>query len=193
MEKLEETSMSDDAIIHQQLHMNMQNRSDALGEDEIDGNTGETKKPTDAVEDRHISMSTRSRMMKRQNTDVAFHAYTSGTPCFQNHEVYIFNVEELDLGNGYNTRDGIYVVPFSGYYVFTWTVGAYNNNWYRTDIVIDGATSTWITTQDETAATGIVVKHVSAGDHVFIRRHSGSYCGVHDEFNLSSFSGWKIF
>lgn len=45
---------------------------------------------------------------------VAFHVSMSTHKCFQAREPYVFDYKEVDLGNGFNIRDGIYTVPVSG-------------------------------------------------------------------------------
>ena len=100
------------------------------------------------------------------------------------------------MGGGYHVGDGIFVVPSSGLYVFAWTVGIQIHGWVVVDIIVnaevlgaafaDGATG-W------NYAGGIIVVHVNAGDHVFIRmQENGSGPIYSDNRGRTSFSGWKL-
>ncbi|XP_045194589.2 uncharacterized protein LOC123550223 [Mercenaria mercenaria] len=135
-----------------------------------------------------------NEIVKRETMNIAFYVYLTSTHCFRDKEIVIFNNEGLDYGGGYETYDGIYTVPVSGTYVFTWTMTSHYDDWFITDIVVDGVTKSWIiSTRDNDQGSGTVVVDVNEGSHVFIRRSYGDGCTVPDTYTRSSFAGWKLF
>ncbi|XP_045193142.2 uncharacterized protein LOC123549268 [Mercenaria mercenaria] len=135
-----------------------------------------------------------NKIVKRQTTNIAFYAYLTNSHCFRENEIVIFYNEGLDYGDGYETYDGIYTVPVAGTYVFTWTMSSYEDDWFITELVVDGYAESWImSTTDNDQGSGTVVVDVNEDSHVFIRRGPGDGCTVHDTFTRSSFSGWKLF
>ena len=100
------------------------------------------------------------------------------------------------MGDGYHVGDGIFIVPSSGLYVFAWTVTVQVHGWASVEIIVnaevlgsafaDGPTS-W----DD--GTGIIVVHVNAGDHVFIRMQENGIGPINSNARgRTSFSGWKL-
>ncbi|XP_053401508.1 multimerin-1-like [Mercenaria mercenaria] len=135
-----------------------------------------------------------NKIVKRQTTDIAFYAYLTYSPCILENEIVIFNNEGLDYGGGYETYDGIYTVQVAGTYVFTWTMASSFKEWFITEIIVDGATRSWIVSTDgNDQATGTVVVDVYAGSHVFIRRGRGYGCTVHDTYTRSRFQDGNCF
>ncbi|XP_045199029.2 complement C1q-like protein 4 [Mercenaria mercenaria] len=139
--------------------------------------------------------------LKRQvSTNVAFYAYLSGKRCYGNHETFIYDVVETNVGNGYNSRDGIFDVPVTGVYVFTVTLVQYPNENIQAEVIVDGVVKGFIFVdyqqnhEIDQASTSIVV-HVNAGNHVFIRRGTNSACYVASETNYArtTFGGWLLF
>lgn len=105
----------------------------------------------------------------------------------------------LDIGNGYNTGTGIYTVPVSGVYVFTWSTTAGVNNVIDTLLMINsqvrgalnsdaGSVSLW------NESTGLIIASVNQGDRVFVRvgKRAGGIVHVFDEA-WTTFSGWRLF
>ena len=102
------------------------------------------------------------------------------------------------MGDGYHVGDGIFIVPSSGLYVFAWTVGVQNHGWASVEIVVNAevlgsafadcsSTSCW----DDGA--GIIVVHVNAGDHVFIRMQENGIGPINSNARgRTSYSGWKL-
>ncbi|XP_060561800.1 uncharacterized protein LOC132721499 [Ruditapes philippinarum] len=147
-----------------------------------------------AADDIQITSSSLNRIIKRQSNGIAFHAYITGSKCVHDKQVVVFDTEAVDEGNGYSPTDGIYVVPETGTYVFMWTMFSSYQEWSITDIIVDGRTKGWITTDDQNdQATGIAIVHVNTGIHVFIRRDRGSGCTIHDGMSRPTFTGWKLF
>lgn len=129
---------------------------------------------------------------------VAFYAHSIDNRCLHNYEKLIFKVEDLDLGDGYDTSSGMYVVPVTGTYVFTWSAFAFDV-WYTTQIMINGQVRGSVVADGEDAemmiqGTGLIVSNVIAGDSVFIRRIDGHGCHVYFYASRhTTFAGWKLF
>ncbi|XP_060072164.1 uncharacterized protein LOC132552042 [Ylistrum balloti] len=134
---------------------------------------------------------------------IAFHAYLSSTVTIGIKAAVVFDQESLDEGNGYAPQDGIYVVPESGTYVFTWTMLCEIRKAFQTQLIVNGVVrGSSYTDSDEIndyhQSMQLVVLEVMNGDHVFIRvgsifRGAGSTT-IKSENTLShpTFSGWKI-
>ncbi|KAL4233711.1 Complement component C1q domain [Mactra antiquata] len=142
-----------------------------------------------------------TRNVRRQlnaEAPIAFYAVINGQPCIHDHEVVVFNQEITDEGNGYNPNDGIYIVPTSGLYVFTWTTAS-RDDWYVSELVINGVGKAHAFTDtgnepNVSQATGIAIIRVATGDHVFVRKVIGRGCDIHDaQYRLTSFSGWLLY
>lgn len=115
--------------------------------------------------------------------------------------VLVFDVVKTNMGNAYHPTTGVFMVPESGVYVFTWTFRTGNNHDLSIELVINresfGAIYLHTLTGVEVEETGIVVAHVNAGDDVFVRTHSTLTIGINhyiqsDINGRSSFAGWKI-
>ncbi|XP_053402944.1 uncharacterized protein LOC128558119 isoform X2 [Mercenaria mercenaria] len=191
--KHEEGSKTDVATSYREVLGNMGNRWKAFNEEKAK-DVNDISKRDNAAGNGYIQTSNRSHMVKRESPNIAFHAYMTGQKCFHEQQLMVFNREVVDEGDGYSETDGIYVVPVTGTYVFTWTVFSQKYVWFRADIIIDGVSKGWILADsDNDQATGIVIARVNAGNHVFIRRDKGDGCNLHDDFARSTFSGWKLF
>lgn len=68
---------------------------------------------------------------------IAFHAYMSkGSEVpLPTHHILQFDVVLLNRGNGYNAFDGIFVVPATGTYVFTWSFMSWPHGWVYTELM----------------------------------------------------------
>ncbi|XP_060562508.1 uncharacterized protein LOC132722097 [Ruditapes philippinarum] len=134
-----------------------------------------------------------------QSERIAFHVFFSSSKCFNGHEIIEYDTEVLDIGNGYNEHDGIYIVPESGIYVFTWTFAADYAEYIVTGIVVNGATQGWTVSDASdrrlllSPSSGLVLARVNAGDHVFIRRVAGRGCTAYSGQSIQpTFSGWQL-
>lgn len=134
---------------------------------------------------------------------VAFYAYMTTrlhTPSTEH--VLVFDVAKTNIGNAYHPNTGVFMVPESGVYVFTWTfwIGDHRDNSIQLMVNREDVGSIYLHTISgvESEATGIVVTHVNAGDDVFVRKHSAFQIGTgqyiqSNIYGRSSFAGWKIF
>ena len=103
----------------------------------------------------------------------------------------------VNRGEGYHEDDGVFTVPRSGVYVFSWTIAIPTSGWVSVEIVVDGrvvGSSYAHGSDDLDFSTRIVVVQATTGDHVFIRmHHNGSGVINSDPRGRSSFSGWFLF
>ena len=112
--------------------------------------------------------------------------------------VIVFDNVKTNAGNGYHPSTGVFMVPESGMYVFSWTFCTGNDQLVSTQLVVNNneegiihlhpAAGSWIT------GTGVVVLHVNKGDDVYVRIASSSHTGpiVSNIHVKSSFTGWKF-
>jgi hypothetical protein len=136
-------------------------------------------------------------------TGVAFYAYISSvhTPALEAKHIIIYDVVVTNRGNGYHKDDGIFTVPRSGVYVFTWTVVVQEAEWIDLEIVQNGspfgsifADTVNTASGDWDCSTGVAVKEVNAGDHVYIRTidHSDKTIIASGTNARTSFAGWQL-
>jgi hypothetical protein len=107
-------------------------------------------------------------------------------------------VVKTNQGNAYHPTTGVFMVPQTGIYVFTWTIRIDGSRSHSTQLVVNtesvgivhlNAGGTGIG-----EVTGIVVVHVNTGDDVFVRTHENYNSGFisSDVAGRSSFAGWKL-
>lgn len=133
---------------------------------------------------------------------IAFYAYMGQTEVHPGpHHTIIFDVPVTNIGNGYNHFSGIFSVPSSGVYVFSWTIGDSSGGTIFTELVVNkdvvgGILTQSMYTADRFTTTGLVVKEVSESDVVFVRTSSTG--GNHGDIQSlspvqrTSFSGWRL-
>ena len=112
--------------------------------------------------------------------------------------VIIFDIVKTNAGNGYHSSTGVFIVPESGMYVFSWTFFIGNGGHDSTQLMVNNneegrihlhpADGNWIN------ATGLAVLHVNKGDDVYVKISSLSHSGtiISNSYGKSSFAGWKL-
>ncbi|CAC5381390.1 unnamed protein product [Mytilus coruscus] len=135
---------------------------------------------------------------------VAFYAYMSKP---QNNpgarHTLVFDVLRTNIYSGYNGATGIFTVPTSGVYIFTFTVRATCNSHFSFEIVQNGIVqgSVVVDTISQNAvcssahSTGTIVTSTLRGDTVLVRTHSTNqpFGGIQsNDQGRSSFAGWLI-
>lgn len=146
------------------------------------------------------------RILSPQSTSgdtIAFYAYMSSilrSPW--RGRVLVYDVVKTNIGNGYRSHTGVFLVPKSGVYVFTWTFRTGNDHDHSIPLMKNnqdvGSVYFHSGGRVEAGGTGIVVTHANAGDDVFTRTNPTLYIGTghYIQSNVhgrSSFAGWKIF
>lgn len=133
---------------------------------------------------------------------VAFYAYMGHTEYSpSNHHTIIFDIPVTNLGNGYNHFSGIFSVPTSGVYVFSWTIADSAGGYVFSELVVNADVVGAILTNtsagaDRLSTTGLVVKEARQGDVVYVRTSPTG--GIHGNIESlapaqrTSFSGWKL-
>ena len=131
---------------------------------------------------------------------IAFYTYLSANSAasLRQHHILVFDTVKTNMGNGYHVGDGIFIVPSSGLYVFAWTVTVQPHGWASVEIVVNAevlgstfADGSYASCWDGSA--GIIVVHVNAGDHVFIRMQENGDGPINSNARgRTSFSGWKL-
>nr|XP_011453844.2 complement C1q-like protein 2 [Crassostrea gigas] len=131
---------------------------------------------------------------------IAFHAYLSkdSSGPLGAHHILQFDVVPLNRGNGYNVFDGIFIVPATGTYVFTWSFMSEGHGRVDTQLMKNAdiigtryADSLFSTVWD--FATGTVVTEVNQGDHVYVRLGLASTRRVRSiPESRTTFSGWLL-
>ncbi|XP_062610248.1 complement C1q-like protein 4 [Saccostrea cucullata] len=131
---------------------------------------------------------------------VAFYAYMSAnlpSDVAAPHHVLIFDHVRTNIGNGYHSSTGVFIVPETGVYVFIWSFRNGDDGAHSSQLMINS--EEWGITHSNTAvnawsqSTGCVVAHVNKGDDVFVKTSGYSIGYIYSNFNgRTSFSGWKI-
>eukprot|EP00105_Crassostrea_gigas_P014557 XP_011431249.1 PREDICTED: heavy metal-binding protein HIP [Crassostrea gigas] len=131
---------------------------------------------------------------------VAFYAYMSkslsadvATP----HHVLIFDVVRTNVGNGYHSPTGVFIVPETGVYVFIWSFMNGNSAYHSTQLMINS--QEWGVVHSNTVSNGwmqstsVVVAHVNKGDDAFVKTSGWSHGILYSEDNSRTlFAGWKL-
>ena len=131
---------------------------------------------------------------------IAFHAYLSKSSNgpLSAHHILAFDIVQLNRGNGYNVFDGIFEVPASGTYVFTWSFMADSHGSVCTELMKNADVIGTRCADSNTAtvwdfATGIVVTDAIQGGHVYVRMQQASVGNVMSHsLSRTSFSGWLL-
>ncbi|XP_069129177.1 complement C1q-like protein 2 [Argopecten irradians] len=131
--------------------------------------------------------------------NVAFCVKMSADTSLQLHEILIFNQVMTDTAHTFNTGTGIYVVPVSGVYVFTWSCTSGNNGdgavW--TSLRVDGISRAVSYADspnggDWESSTGLIVISVNQGVSVYIRAELLGNI-ISNDRATTTFSGWRLF
>ena len=133
---------------------------------------------------------------------IAFYAYMSHNEVRPGpHHTIIFDVPITNVGNGYNHFSGIFSVPSSGVYVFSWTIADSPQGFIFSELIVNsdvigGILTQTLTDDDRISTTGLVVKEVEAGNVVYVRTSpTGGIQGNIQSLSpaqRTSFSGWRL-
>ena len=140
---------------------------------------------------------------------VAFSAYYSHDfTSLRKGSTFIYDTVLTNLGHGYNETTGVFTVPTSGLYAFTWTLSAAGRHILGSSgdfgemggmLEQNGVAKGWIvsdteTQNDEEAATGFVVLHADAGDKITVVSPWDGQGAMYGDttYGRTSFSGFLI-
>ena len=77
--------------------------------------------------------------MKKARGSVAFFAYLSKNwNTLRKHTTLVYDVVNLNDGNGYNKATGTFTAPSSGLYVFHVSTGAYDRTHAAIELIVNG-------------------------------------------------------
>lgn len=112
---------------------------------------------------------------------IAFHAYISQDSPYPlpMHHIIQFDMVPVNKGYGYHAFDGIFDVPSSGTYVFTWSIMSGVQDVVSTELmrntdVLGSRMAGSVFSSKWGFATGTVVTDVNQGDHVYVRLRQAS-------------------
>ena len=135
----------------------------------------------------------------RDDEPIAFYAYMStDMNNIGGHHTLIFDVIKANPGLGLHSTTGVFTAPKSGFYVFTWTIRVYNNNFHSVELVVNGQVNGAVYvhggTGEDDMSSSIAVVYVSERGDVFLRTRIGHNQGVieSNSYGYSSFAGWKL-
>ncbi|CAG2216916.1 unnamed protein product [Mytilus edulis] len=87
-----------------------------------------------------------------------------------------FSEVNLDIGNNFNSGDGIFIAPVSGIYLFSWTTITYPGKNVDTELRVDNVVIDSMFgvsgTSGSVPVTKVVLCQVKKGDHVWIQTSS---------------------
>ena len=112
--------------------------------------------------------------------------------------VMVFDLVKTNAGNGYHPSTGVFIVPESGYYVFSWSFRNSDRHYHSTELMVNKTVESVIHLHTGAGSwlsgTGVAVLHVNKGDDVYVRISALSHYGdIHsDNYGRSSFTGWKL-
>ena len=129
---------------------------------------------------------------------IAFHTILAHDEQAQIGKTIKFQTITLDTRNTYNQSTGVYTVPESGIYVFTWTLTVGGHTQALTMIMINGQLkgATMADSEEDLdyrTASGTLVTSVNQGDLVHIQLSTRLVTGIiGSRDGQTTFSGWKM-
>ena len=108
----------------------------------------------------------------------------------------VFPTVITNVGNAYNSSDGVFTAPRAGVYVFFVNVQSYNTQSIYMDIVLNGATKVRTMAysiggnDNYEAGPNLAVLFLQTGDRVWVKKYAGQ--GYHHEGPVTTFSGFLI-
>ncbi|CAC5403860.1 unnamed protein product [Mytilus coruscus] len=112
--------------------------------------------------------------------------------------VLVFNTVITNLGNGYDSSNGIFTAPSNGVYIFSWTVLClhgkefYNQLILNENIIAKNYASS-VKVADHASGSQNVILEIKKDDRVFIRIQEGRTGQYMYGDGWSTFSGYKLY
>ena len=178
---------------------------------------GNQNKTTHTIVDKHRSIiknipltnlatnATKSRIGNRRATaagNIAFSAFLDHDTAIGNAGVVKYNVLLSNDGNGYNTFTGVFTVPVTGVYFFTFTLNI-NNKFASARLVKDGQTLAATVAESidsgsshrHESSSNTVIVHATAGQSVWVESfyYGSSTLWSGSSYPVNTFSGFLLF
>ncbi|CAG2188711.1 C1QL [Mytilus edulis] len=138
--------------------------------------------------------------IKIKDYHVVFYARLSGTITLNIYSIVKFNDVVINVGNHYNSGDGIFVAPVAGVYQFSWMTLTNNGHYVYSELRVDNVVIDTLTIilgsgAGTIPATRETVCKVDKGNHVWIQTtgDGGSNYFVKSSAAHSSFMGLLLF
>eukprot|EP00105_Crassostrea_gigas_P046331 XP_019930479.1 PREDICTED: uncharacterized protein LOC105347304 isoform X2 [Crassostrea gigas] len=131
---------------------------------------------------------------------VAFYVHlTTSLPSPGANQIIKFDHVMVNIGNGYHNNTGVFIVPTSGVYVFSWSIRLNGGSVHSAELVINNETHGKVYLDsshlDGHVSAGSIAR-LQAGDDVYMRVKAGVCHNrgaiFSDVCGWSSFMGWKI-
>ncbi|KAK3105806.1 hypothetical protein FSP39_006119 [Pinctada imbricata] len=109
-----------------------------------------------------------------------------------------FDVVMANEGNAFHSSTGVFMVPESGLYVFTWSFRLTSGSYHSVELAVNGQSAGVIFSaptggaQSGTSAT--IVIHATKGDDIYLRTKENNVGDIFSNgYGHTSFAGWKLF
>lgn len=131
---------------------------------------------------------------------VAFYVHlTTSLPSPGANQIIKFDHVMVNIGNGYHNNTGVFIVPTSGVYVFSWSIRLKGGSVHSAELVVNNETHGKVYLDashlDGHVSAGSIAR-LQAGDDVYMRVKAGVCHNrgaiFSDVCGWSSFMGWKI-
>ncbi|CAC5390521.1 C1QL [Mytilus coruscus] len=112
--------------------------------------------------------------------------------------VIVYNTVVANLGNGYDSSNGIFTAPSNGVYIFSWTVLCHHGKSFFTYLILNGSTiaknyASAGGVADHASGSQNVILEIKKNDKVFIRIQDGTTGQYMYGDSWSTFSGYKLY
>lgn len=106
----------------------------------------------------------------------------------------VFEIVDLNEGQGYNASTGIFTAPSGGIYVFDWTVLAWQGQHAYTSLVVNDQYKSWnhchdVSSKIHLPCSKMTIVKLKQGDKAWIGVYSGP-ANMYQQY--TSFSGYKL-
>lgn len=142
------------------------------------------------------------RLLQETFQTTSFYAYISNyMPSVEKGHILIFDTVKVNINNGFSGNTGVFHVPVSGTYVFTYSIRITNGHYGAFEIVRNGnpeGVAIGILTAnsiDQEQVIDTVVVTANQGDEIYVRTHSTlTHSGgiLSNSDGRSIFAGWMI-
>ena len=112
----------------------------------------------------------------------------------QPNQPIIFGTVLTNIGHNYNNSSGVFYVPTDGTYLLNVHVLSEKHNYIETELVVNGHPVAEIYSGGLYYGSGsnLVIAHLSIGDNVWVRFHSGESSNMAVHCCWSTFSGYLL-